>query len=166
MTEEAVQSTEESVTPRVEVQYRRARPADASALFNLLARQHKEAPVPLAPVSEAKSMMVIVQAIRDGRVFLAVVGKKLIGSIALIFEQPWFSDEFEPQDLWWYVLPDYRDTGAGLALLRLAAEEVPNGPLKMTNITAGAERDDRMEPVYKLVLGLQRAGSVYMRGWA
>ncbi len=147
------------------VLYRRAKPTDAVAIFNLLKRQHKETPW-VAPINDAKALLVIVQALRDGRVFLATVdgGKKLIGSVGIVWDEPWWSDEPEPQDLWWFVLPEYRSTtAAGVSLLRLVHAEVPTGALRMANISAGAERDDRMEALYARVAGLRRVGSIYMR---
>lgn len=164
MTDEAATLPQDE-TEAPKILYRRAKPTDVVAILALLKRMHRESPVGLEPVDDAKSLLVLVQAIRDGRWFVAAAndGKKLIGVIGVVWDEPWWSVVSSPSDLSWYVLPEYRRMGAGTTLLRLLNEEIPNGYLRMANIAAGAELDDRMEALYWRIARLKRVGSLYMR---
>lgn len=144
--------------------YRQARPTDAVAIFTLLRRMHKESTTQLEPIDETKAITVILQAIQRGIVFVAQDNmRRIVGSVAVVFDSPWWSEEETPNDLWWYVLPEYRQTGAGLALLRLVNARLPKGRLRMANIAAGADLDDRMAAAFKRIARLERVGSIYLR---
>lgn len=144
------------------VSYRNARPTDAIAIFALLRRRHMESEVDLAPIDEGKSIMVILQTIREGLVFVATVDRKIVGSIGVVNQQPWWSTEAEPSDLWWYALPEYRRLGVGTGLLRLVRDAYPEGRLKLSDVS-GAELDARLDAVYRRVAGLTRIGGIYAR---
>jgi L-amino acid N-acyltransferase YncA len=152
------------VSDEPEIIYRAAKPTDAVTILALLKRMHRESPVELEPVDDSKALLVIVQAIRDGRWFVAIADRKLVGVIGVVWDEPWWSSVKTPTDLSWYVLPEHRASGIGVALLRMLVDEIPEGYLRMANIAAGAELDDRMEALYHRVAGLRRVGSIYMRG--
>lgn len=145
--------------------YRQARPTDSVAIFTLLRRMHKESTTQLEPINETKAITVILQAIQRGIVFVAHDNmRRIVGSVAVVFDSPWWSEEETPNDLWWYVLPEFRQTGAGLALLRLVNARLPSkGRLRMANIAAGADLDDRMAAAFKRIARLERVGSIYLR---
>lgn len=144
------------------ITYRNAKPTDAVAIFALLRRRHAESDHELASIDEGKTIMVILQTIREGLVFVAICERRIVGSIGVVNQQPWWSSENEPADLWWYAIPEFRRFGVGTGLLRMVRDAYPDGPMRLTNVS-GAEMDDRLDALYRRVAGLDRVGGVYMR---
>ena len=136
------EEVEEQVEPVVT--YRNAKPTDAVAIFALLRRRHAESDHELASIDEGKTIMVILQTIREGLVFVAIRERRIVGSIGVVNQQPWWSSENEPADLWWYAIPEFRRFGVGTGLLRMVRDAYPDGPLRLTDVS-GAEMDDRLE---------------------
>lgn len=145
------------------VTYRNAKPTDAVAIFALLRKMHEELPGVLAPIDDGKAIMVVLQTIREGLVFVAICDRRIVGSIGIVNQQPWWSSENEPSDLWWYALPEHRAAGVGTGLLRMVRDAYPEGRLRLSDV-AGAAVDDRLDALYRRVAGLSRIGGIYMRG--
>lgn len=164
MTTDVVADDERMVeeVPPPAVTYRNAKPTDAVAVFALLRKMHEELPSALAPIDDGKAIMVILQTIREGLVFVAICERRIVGSIGIVQQQPWWSAENEPSDLWWYALPEYRSVGVGTGLLRAVRDAYPEGRLRLSDI-AGAATDDRLDALYRRVAGLSRIGGIYMR---
>lgn len=116
----------------------------------------------LAPIDDGKAIMVVLQTIREGLVFVAICDRRIVGSIGIVNQQPWWSSENEPSDLWWYALPEHRAAGVGTGLLRMVRDAYPGGRLRLSDI-AGAAADDRLDALYRRVAGLSRIGGIYMR---
>jgi GNAT superfamily N-acetyltransferase len=52
--------------------------------------------------------------------FIAEVDGQSVGTIALRQDSTWYSDDLHITDGWFYVLPNYRKSGVGVALLEAA----------------------------------------------
>ena len=103
----------------MDVTVRRARPHDAGRVLVLLKAMHREAPVALEEVHDAKAVCCIVQASEDGALFLAEDERgSLVGVLGGIPSAPWFSLEKSWGDIAFYVHPRARVSRAAAMLTR------------------------------------------------
>lgn len=91
-------------------------------VFELACAEYRE--VAYVPMNPEKTARTIYDIIGEGMTFLARDAEgKAIGVLALIEIGYWFSDETYLHDKFWYVRPENRPEGVGLALLKTAKEE-------------------------------------------
>ena len=140
------------------VEIRPASIRDASAIVALLMHMHAEATVPLAAPNEAKIAHAVIDTITRGAVFVAIEGRRLVGSIGGVAHENWWTTQPRMYQLWWYVTPQARTaTNAGLALLRAFRKGLAL-PVEMNVAVGGdSERMDRLCARF----GLIKTGSAY-----
>lgn len=97
---------------------RRAGPADAEAVWQVLRRMHEEAPA--GSLDEARAKAVIGDCLASACVLLSEQGGVIGGTIALRPTQWWWSSDWYLADQWLFVHPDHRRAPHGRLLLRAA----------------------------------------------
>lgn len=98
---------------------RRAGPDDVEALLALGREMVGE--VHFGAWSERKVREMIEACLAGGVVFVSVAEDgSLTGTVGLIAEQPWWSEDWQLADRWVFVRPEFRRTGHARALLRTA----------------------------------------------
>jgi len=139
---------------------RRATPMDVSALYILLNEMHKGTVVSVAPINPEKLIGTINAAIHRGVVLLAEVKNKIVGSIGGMASSDWWSDQMHLSDMWFYVLPDSRNSTAALKLVKsfIKIGNEANMRIRVGHLYSGDfERKDK----FFGRLGLVKAGSLY-----
>jgi hypothetical protein len=139
---------------------RRATPMDVSALYILLDKMHKETVMSVAPINPEKLIGAINTAIHRGVVLLAEVKNKIVGSIGGLASSEWWSDQMHLSDMWFYVLPDSRNSSAAIKLVKsfIKIGNEASMKIKLGHVYSGDfERKDK----FFGRLGLVKAGSLY-----
>ena len=98
---------------------REATPDDIEDVIKLGLAFFAEAHTDLTPkFSKEKAVAVIQGMIKSDGCLLYVAERddKIVGMIGAIISEAWFSSEMTAQEMFWYVLPNYR-SGVGIALL-------------------------------------------------
>lgn len=102
-----------------EVKIRAATIADVPALLEIGALMHRE--VHYGAFVPAKVQVMIEACLARGIVLVSLSDDGVIvGTVGLICEQPWWSEEWQLEDRWVFVHPEFRRTGHARALLRAA----------------------------------------------
>lgn len=148
---------------------RRAVRTDVVAIYKLLKRMHAESEGILPGVDDQKAMVTILNLIELRWVFIATTedGRKLVGSIAVANDTPWYSKETSLIDMWWYVAPEYRSSGAAAALADAVIQETEevryqnNMKLRIANFATGKEHVRHMD-VLLARIGFARVGGLYV----
>jgi len=139
---------------------RRATPVDVSALYILLDKMHRETVMSVAPINPEKLIGAINTAIHRGVVLLAEVKNKIVGSIGGMASSEWWSDQMHLSDMWFYVLPDSRNSSAAIKLVKsfIKIGNKANMRIKLGHVYSGdLERKDK----FFGRLGFVKAGSLY-----
>ena len=114
----------------------------------------------VAPINPEKLIGAINTAIHRGVVLLAEVKNKIVGSIGGIASSEWWSDQMHLSDMWFYVLPDSRNSPAAIKLVKsfIKIGNEANMKIKLGHVYSGDfERKDK----FFGRLGLVKAGSLY-----
>jgi hypothetical protein len=97
-------------------------PATFQEVFALLVREHQD--VGYVPLAADKAAVSAYGVMQEGMVWVArLPDGTAIGTIGLTELSYWYSHETFLRDAWWFVIPEHRPTGAGLALLKAARDE-------------------------------------------
>ena len=91
---------------------------------------------------------------------LAEVKNKIVGSIGGMAGSDWWSDEMHLSDMWFYVLPDSRNSSVAIKLVKsfIKIGNEANMKIKLGHVYSGDfERKDK----FFGRLGLVKAGSLY-----
>jgi GNAT superfamily N-acetyltransferase len=83
------------------------------------AKEHQMGSLSAGTYNIDKAIYTIIKAIECG-VWVAEEDGKIIGSIGLAENSPWYSDAVYLGDAWLYVLPEFRRTGVGKDLIAVA----------------------------------------------
>ena len=114
----------------------------------------------VAPINPEKLIGAINTAIHRGVVLLAEVKNKIVGSIGGMAGSDWWSDEMHLSDMWFYVLPDSRNSSVAIKLVKsfIKIGNEANMKIKLGHVYSGDfERKDK----FFGRLGLVKAGSLY-----
>ena len=87
---------------------RRANVLDTSALIFMLNEMHKETEVDVPKINTHKLISKINDLLHKGLVLVSVKDNKIVGSIAGMAVNDWWSDEMYMSDAWFYVFPNER----------------------------------------------------------
>ena len=102
-----------------DVKIRAGTAADIPALLEIGALMHRE--VHYGSFAPAKRQAVIEACLQRGIVLVSLDDAgAIVGTVGLICEQPWWSEDWQLEDRWVFVHPDFRRTGHARALLRAA----------------------------------------------
>jgi len=82
---------------------RRANVLDMSALIYMLNEMHKETEVEVPKINTHKLISKINELLHKGLVLVAIEDNKIVGSIAGMSVNDWWSDEMFISDAWFYV---------------------------------------------------------------
>jgi hypothetical protein len=101
-------------------QVRKARPEDEDELMEMCRSLHKENG--LFPMDEGRVRAALRKAFNEEGAVIGVVGDrgKIEGSIYLMISNFWYSTEFHLEELWNYVLPEYRRSQNAKNLIEFA----------------------------------------------
>jgi N-acetylglutamate synthase-like GNAT family acetyltransferase len=106
------------MTTSTKAKVRRAKPTDVVNLYRLVAEGQEQNS--LAPVDETLALGYVLTVIEKGLVLVAEHSGRLVGSIGFDTVKPQFSKETALVSVWFQVVPAYKQTTIGLALLRRA----------------------------------------------
>ena len=140
------------------MQIRKATIFDFSPICGLLHRMHKEVDFCISEISPAKFSSVILHAINQGTVVVAIKDGHLIGSIGGGYASEWWSEEIILGDVWFYVEPESRSTKAAKELIKEFMELGDGMKIKLGHMY-GADQE-RKNNFYER-LGLRKAGIHY-----
>lgn len=127
-----------------------------SAVFGLLVGLHAEGGYAVLDVEVAAPNCWHVMA--EGMTLLARDGSgKPLGTLALTELQFWYSKDTYLQDGWFYVVPEYRNKGVGLELMR-RAREIADAKSKILLVTV--TNPDKRPKKTEMTLVSQNAGYV------
>jgi N-acetylglutamate synthase-like GNAT family acetyltransferase len=105
-------------TSQQPVKIRRANGTDVVKLYRLLAAEHEQHF--LVPVDENLALGSVLASIENGHVAVAEHSGRIVGSIGFGVFRPGYSREAILDCEWFVVVPAYKQTTVGLALLRNA----------------------------------------------
>ena len=140
------------------MQIRKATVFDFSALCALLHRMHKEVDFAISEISPAKFSTVVLGAINQGVVLVAIENGQMIGSIGGGYASEWWSDEVMLGDVWFYVEPESRGTKAVINLIKEFIEIGDGMKIKLGHMYGSDQ--SRKNNFYER-LGLKKAGIHY-----
>lgn len=125
-------------------------------VFDLCLGEYRE--VGYVPINPEKLARTLYEIIDEGMTFLARDAEgRAIGTIGLIELGYWYSDETYLHDKFWFVVPDSRPTGAGLALMKAAKEEAQR---RGKILFIGVKNPNRQSKNRTMMLESQDAGFV------
>lgn len=142
-----------------QIRIRKARQADAVALFRLVEHMRAEMTLVQARFDEDRAMRWVVDTIATGHTYVADLSGRVVGTVALAPMYPPWSRDMVLTNVWLIVLPKFRQRGTGNALFQAAeamADEI-GAPL----IVSAQANDD--EP-WKDEVASRQAGWVYGGG--
>ena len=140
---------------------RRANVLDISAIIFMLNEMHKETKVEVPKINTHKLINKINELLHKGLVLVAIEDNKIVGSIAGMSVNDWWSDEMFISDAWFYVFPNERKSTIAKNLcidfIKIAKEAKLK--VRLGHVFSGdLERKDKF---YER-LGLVKVGSTYM----
>jgi hypothetical protein len=140
---------------------RKAKPTDVLALLELMKESHIDAAQPFPPVDDMDCINWILNLINLGGVWIAIVDKKIAGSIGCSVDTfSWNRKSAFVGNEWYYVRPQYRK-GYDIAkqLIKIAKQTATEAKLPFIfSINSG--KDKRID------LFVERQGFQYMGGMA
>lgn len=98
-----------------------------------------------------------------GGVWIARDGDRIIGSIALYRTTLWWSDTEYLKDGWLYVVPEHRNAGTAIALLRAAEAYAMDEGLPLVLTVMNSEGLDR-KTRFLAKMGYAPVGGLYLKG--
>ena len=130
------------------VEYRQGEVDDFPQLRVLLLAMVDE--IGLFSVNEPKGREIILEALRNGRVFVAIVEGKIVGSVGFGITSVWYSVEPMLADYWTYVLPEYRNRARiGITLLKLLMRAADLLKMPLMVGVVGAKDTERKNKLYR-----------------
>lgn len=136
---------------------------DEAALMKVLERNHEENP--LATLSWPKVEAIVRRGIDQELALIGVIrGPKGVieATAGFLISQWWFSEEFHLEELWIYVVPEYRRSTHARHLYRWA--KYLSDEMKMP-IVSGVMTLEKMRPKVRLAQReLPQVGAVFMYG--
>jgi N-acetylglutamate synthase-like GNAT family acetyltransferase len=97
---------------------REATQDDVPALMDLLRLMHDENG--MAPIDVAKVLNHVLHVLRDGRVLVAEIDGRIVGSLGLELKSWWYSQASFIGDHWFFVSPNHRTSSAAIDLVNAA----------------------------------------------
>lgn len=73
-----------------------------------------------APLNANKAFGAIYTCVKEGNAAMIFDGERLVGTLGLVINEFWYSDEPQLVEQWAYLAPDYRGGDAGRALFSAA----------------------------------------------
>ena len=140
---------------------RRANVLDISAIIFMLNEMHKETKVEVPKINTHKLINKINELLHKGLVLVAIEDNKIVGSIAGMSVNDWWSDEMFISDAWFYVFPEYRKSpyAKNLCIDFIKIAKEAKLKVRLGHVFSGdLERKDKF---YER-LGLVKVGSTYM----
>lgn len=130
-------------------------------VLRLLVRMHEESGLRLPPVNLGK----VARALdKCSHIFVALSSGSVVGILALVRGEHWFSEREFLGDLVFYVAPEFRATRAAHMLLRLGKEAAIMEELPLMMAVVDGDDLDRKERFYEQC-GLRKLGSVHGVGF-
>lgn len=136
---------------------------DVPNTVGLLADMHKEASLTFPPMDAEKVVKAIFDVVKDGILLLAEThDNRIVGLLALVKSNYWFSNYPFIADLVFYVSPEFRTSSAGYQLIKAAKafSDKMKVPLMMS-VTSG-EDPRRKDNLYERS-GLKYIGGIFAR---
>jgi GNAT superfamily N-acetyltransferase len=133
---------------------------DHTALLVMLDRMYTEPEIPPAQVNWFRVSAMITNLLQQGMVVVAEKEGQLLGSIAGSVHGNWYSDQPTLSDVWFYVFPEHRGTGAALKLLRAFKAMGEERNLRISVGHVLGMDPERMDKLYQK-LGFVRMGSIF-----
>jgi L-amino acid N-acyltransferase YncA len=141
-----------------------AKEKDIPAIGGLLMQMHHTAPMKLPPVAPHKVEAALRDCLKDGRIFVAHRGDKLVGVLALQEVEHWYSHGKFVGDLVFYVDAGARTSRIASRLLRAASDYATIRGLPLLMAVVHGEDIVRKDHFYARH-GFARVGGVYSRGF-
>lgn len=149
-----------STASTAKVKIRKAEPRDVTALYRLLSEGEKNHRT--VEPDEGRAYRHILELIVQGYVAVAEHSGRVVGSIGFAAYSPGYSFESIYDCEWFEVLPSYKATGIGLALLRNALRKGDELNAITRISTCSTLGDERAEQWFK-ALGFETAAVVHIR---
>jgi len=140
---------------------RRANVLDTSALIYMLNQMHKETEVEVPKINTHKLIGKINDLLHKGLILVAVKDNNIVGSIAGMAVNDWWSDEMYMSDAWFYVFPNERKStiAKNLCIDFIKITKEAKLKVRLGHVFSGdLERKDN----FYSKLGLVKVGSTYM----
>ena len=140
---------------------RRANVLDISAIIFMLNEMHKETKVEVPKINTHKLINKINELLHKGLVLVAIEDNKIVGSIAGMSVNDWWSDEMFISDAWFYEFPEHRKSpyAKNLCIDFIKIAKEAKLKVRLGHVFSGdLERKDKF---YER-LGLVKVGSTYM----
>ena len=128
------------------IEFRIAEAEDSEALYDLLLEMHDE--VGLFPLAERKVRAKIALVLDEGACFVAEVDGTIVGSIGVVPEQMWYTDDFMLADKWTFVKQNWRRSRVAIGLLRRAKEFAKRAGLPLAVGVFGAKDTARKNALF------------------
>lgn len=103
-----------------DIHYALAGAGDIPGLVELLHLMHKENGV--APANWDKVEAVVRNVVETGAAVIALDGEDIVGSIGVVIQPLWYSDEQFVRDMWVFVHPMYRRTRIARTLFDMVVD--------------------------------------------
>jgi N-acetylglutamate synthase-like GNAT family acetyltransferase len=146
--------------PEKKIQVRKATVLDAVNIYRLLAEGKKSSAIP-GEMDPAKSINFILDLMQRGYVLVAELSGRIIASMGFSVFKPPHTDEFICDGEWYYVQPNFRDTGVGQALLQRLLKQMAD---KVDIRMALCERDvTEFKEEFLAKLGFDPTARQYIR---
>ncbi len=140
---------------------RRAKVLDISAIIFMLNEMHKETEVEVPKIHTQKLVNKINDLMHKGLVLVAIENNRVVGSIAGMAVNDWWSDEMYMSDAWFYVFPEHRKSSIAKNLCIDFIKIAKEAKLKVRLGHVFSGDLDRKDKFYER-LGLVKIGSTYM----
>lgn len=127
----------------------------------LIGRFHAEYAAVLPPVDFGRTVLYVGKHLNDGIVYVIRNDKgELAGVIAGMVSTPWFSTSPHVSEGVFFVVPEMRGTGAGVALLRALKKWAADQQLALMCGVTTADDVERKDRFFESQ-GLERIGGIY-----
>lgn len=145
------------------MQIKQAKIHDVEEIYLVLCDMLNNVDVEYGPPLPEKAIPLIAHTIQNGVCFIAEVDDFIIGTIGGEVGVLWHNNQTYLGDRWWYTMPEYRSTRAGLLLLRAFLKHADENNLPVILESLSGTNVERLDKVYKKY-GLRHVGSMFMKG--
>ena len=128
-------------TSQQSVKIRRAKGTDVVNLYRLLVAEQEQRP--FVSVDETLALGYVLTVIEKGLAMVAEHSGRLVGSIGFDIYRPQFSTETSLDSVWFTVVPAYKQTSTGLALLKRALAVIDEYGIKVRLDPCSLQHDER-----------------------
>lgn len=146
------------MTTSLPAKVRRAKPTDVVNIYRLWAEEIEQHP--LVPADETLALGTVLATTEKGLVVVAEHSGRIVGSIGLDLHRPEFSSESLLACRWFAVVPSYKETTIGLALLKRALAIVDQYGIRVS-LSPSSFRDDKRMTRWLKAVGFD----VYSTNW-